>query len=204
MFRWQKRVYGEGRNSNNNNNHSSFFCSTVFYALQGASYYKACPQNKNKKRISIQKALHFVRRTWKWWTKTKKIKIQRNKLLFVEKPETEIAHEYVCTLESRSMHTCVLTHTTLSSAEKPENYDSSLQVVCVCELCECKLFVSCFNSDSWRFHSAMNVILPGLEVNLDTIRIHNSVLTDFNHAFGAPYYKAHGSELRKKVLPYSP
>ena len=50
----------------------------------------------------------------------------------------------------------------------------------------------------------MNVILPGSEVDLDTILIHDSVSTDFNHTFGVPYYKAHGSKLRKKVSPYSP
>ena len=35
------------------------------------------------------------------------------------------------------------------------------------------------------------VILPGSEVDLDTILNHDSVSTDFNHTFGALYYKAH-------------
>ena len=48
----------------------------------------------------------------------------------------------------------------------------------------------------------MNVILPGSEVDLDSILIHDSVLTDFNHTLGALYYKAHGSKLRTKVSPY--
>ena len=32
---------------------------------------------------------------------------------------------------------------------------------------------------------AMNVILPGLEVDLDMILIHDTVSTDFNHTLGA-------------------
>ena len=31
----------------------------------------------------------------------------------------------------------------------------------------------------------MNVILPGAEDDLDSILIHDSVLTDFNHTLGA-------------------
>ena len=107
-------------------------------------------------------------------------KDQRNKLSFMEKPETEIAHEYARMLESTSMHTRVLT---LTWRFHPLRFFrqvdfSTFWFSSKLRLVTSLLGVAIFSGEENSREIAMNVILPGSEVNLDMILIHNSVSTD--------------------------